>query len=152
MKLPKYQLKGEKSLRVFEFISEGHKGRIPKVIKYSKTNEKNVYNLAFGNKDITGDIDDLAVSNNRDSEKILATVVSTIYAFTDKHPERMIFATGSTKARTRLYRMGITKYIVEIKKDFEVLGFKEGNWHSFRKNVEYDAFLAIRKSFKNNTL
>jgi hypothetical protein len=145
MKLPKYQLKGDRSLRVFEFISEGPKGRIPKIIKYSETNEENVYNLAFGNKNVTGDIDDLTVSDNRDSEKIIATVVSTIYAFTDKHPERMVFATGSTKARTRLYRMGITKYIIEIKKDFEVLGFRDGNWHPFRKDEEYDAFLAIRK-------
>ena len=35
MKLPRYELKAEKSLMVFEFISEGTKGQIPKLIKYS---------------------------------------------------------------------------------------------------------------------
>ena len=144
MKLPKYELKGEKALTVFEFVSDGPQGKIPKLIKYSKTSEKDIYNLAFGNKNINGEIDDLAVSNNGDSEKILATVVSTVYRFTEKHPERIILATGSTKARTRLYRMGITKYIPEIKKDFEVFGFKDDGWHPFRKDIEYEAFLAKR--------
>lgn len=146
MKLPKYQLKAEKSLRVFEFVSEGPNGRINKIVKYCETNETNLYNLAFGDKDEIGDLDDLAISNNGDSEKILATVVSTLYAFTDIHPNAMVLAMGSTKARTRLYRMGITKYLTEIKKDFDIFGFKEGAWHSFRKNIEYDAFLAIRKN------
>src|SRR5690554_1018587 len=62
------------------------------------------------------EIDDKTVSNNGDSEKVLATVVATVYAFSDKYPDSWIFATGSTKARTRLYRMGITRYIDEIKK------------------------------------
>ena len=41
MKLPKYELKGEKALTVFEFVSEGPNGKIPKIIKYSKTSEEN---------------------------------------------------------------------------------------------------------------
>ena len=86
---------------VFEFISEGTKGPIPKLIKYSETNLKDMFNLAFGDKNPdTGDIDDKVVSNNGDSEKILATIVATIYAFSDKYPDSWVFATGSTKART----------------------------------------------------
>jgi len=103
-----------------------------------------LYILAFGNKNDNGEIDDLVVSDNKDSEKILATVVSTAYRFSENHPERMILATGSTKARTRLYRMGISKYILEIKKDFEIFGFRDNSWHPFRQNIEYEAFLAKR--------
>jgi hypothetical protein len=85
MKLPRYELKAEKSLMVFEFISEGTKGQIPKLIKYNETNLKDMYNLAFGDKNPeTGEIDDKVVSNNGDSEKVLATVVATVYAFSDK--------------------------------------------------------------------
>lgn len=146
MKLPRYELKAEKSLMVFEFISEGTKGEIPKLIKYSETNLKDMYNLAFGDKNSeTGEIDDKVVSNNGDSEKVLATVVATVYAFSDKYPDSWIFATGSTKARTRLYRMGITRYIDEIKNDFEIYGLKENEWEVFQKEVEYDAFLVRRK-------
>ena len=78
MKLPKYQLKAEKSLLVFEFISEGPKGQIPKLVKFTETNLKGLFNLAFGDKDQhTGEINDTVISNNDDSEKILATVVAT---------------------------------------------------------------------------
>jgi len=51
---------------------------------------------------------------------VLATVVATVYAF-DKYPDIWIFAIGSAKARTRIYRMGIAKYIDEIKYDFEII-------------------------------
>jgi hypothetical protein len=131
---------------VFEFISQGPKGQIPKLVKYSETNLKDMYNLAFGDKDSkTGNINDTVISNNGDSDMILATVVSTVYAFTDKYPDSWVFATGSTKARTRLYRMGITKYITEIKKDFQVFGLREDEWEKFEKEVEYEAFLVKRK-------
>ena len=146
MKLPRYELKAEKSLMVFEFVSEGPKGEIPKLIKYSETNLKDLYNLAFGDKNLkTGEIDDTIVSNNGYSEKVLATVVSTVYAFCDKHPESWIFATGSTKSRTRLYRMGITKYIDEVGKDFDVYGLRDNEWEEFVKEIEYDAFLVKHK-------
>jgi hypothetical protein len=127
---------------VFEFISEGPKGEISKLIKYSETNLKGLYNLAFGDKnETTGEIDDKVVSDNKDSEKVLATVVSSVYAFYDKHPDAYVFATGSTSARTRLYRMGITKYYDEVKKDFDIYGLKENEWQPFKKGIEYDAFL-----------
>ena len=91
MKLEKYSLKSEKDLTVFEFISEGPKGAIRKLIQFQKTNEPNLYNLAFGDKNSeTGEIDDLAISNNGDSEKVLATVVSALYAFFDKYPNAFV--------------------------------------------------------------
>ena len=146
MRLPKYRLKAEKSLMVFEFISQGPKGEIPKLVKYSETNLKDMYNLAFGDKDSkTGNINDTVISNNGDSDMVLATVVSTVYAFTDKYPDSWVFAIGSTKSRTRLYRMGITKYISEIKKDFQVYGLREDELEKFEKEVEYEAFLVKRK-------
>jgi hypothetical protein len=109
-------------MMTFEFISEGPKGLIHKLVRYQPTNLKEVYNLAFGDKDhTTGNIDDSVISNNKDSEKVLATVVATIYAFTDKYPDAWIYATGSTKSRTRLYIMGITKLFSEVNDDFELL-------------------------------
>ena len=147
MKLPRYELKAEQSLMVFEFISEGPKGQIPKLIKFSETTLKDVYNLAFGDKnDHTGDIDDTAISNNGDAEQILATVVSAVYAFSDANPDAWIYATGSTKARTRLYRMGITKYIDEVEQDFAVFGQRDGEWENFEKDMDYRAFIVQRKS------
>lgn len=85
MKLPKYPLASSDTLLTFEFISEGKRGLIHKLVRYQPTNIKDVYNLAFGDKDpSTGDIDDAVISNNGDSEKVLATVVASLYAFTDR--------------------------------------------------------------------
>ena len=81
MKLPKYPLASSDELMTFEFISEGSKGLISKLVRYQRTNVEGVYNLAFGDEDhLTGDIDDTVISNNGDSEKVLATVAATVYA------------------------------------------------------------------------
>ncbi len=147
MKLDKYELKSGEQLEVFEFVSVGIKGKIPKLIQYTPTNYKDLYNLGFGDKNMeTDEIDDSTISNNGDSEKVLATVVAILYAFFDKHKEAMVYATGSTKSRTRLYRMGITKYLEKIKQDFEIYGEIEVGWEEFQKDVEYEAFLVKLKN------
>jgi hypothetical protein len=146
MKLDRYELKSGEQLEVFEFISVGT-NRIVKLVQYTPTNYKNLYNLGFGDKNAeSGELDDTVISNNGDSEKVLATVVATVYAFTDKHKEALVYATGNTKVRTRLYRMGITKYLEEVKIDFEIFGETEQGWEEFSKDVEYNAFLVVRKN------
>ena len=146
MKYDKYQLESDRKLLLFEFTSVGPKGKIIKIVQYTETNLKDYYNLGFGDKnEKTGEIDDTAITNNGDSQMVLSTVASTVYAFTDKHPDAWIYAIGSNLARTRLYRIGITNNILEIKKDFEVFGLKDGQWHEFRKHTDYKAFLIRRK-------
>lgn len=147
MAFSRYELKSDASLTVFEFVSVGTKGEIPKIVQYSKTNLKDFYNLGFGDKDAeTGEVDDKVISDNGDGQKVLATVVATVFAFTDKYPEAWIYATGSTKSRTRLYRIGLTNNLNEITKDFDLYGLKEGEWQEFEKGIEYEAFLAKRRS------
>lgn len=148
MNKPKYLYKSEELFRVYEFISAGRNGKIKKMVQYSDTGTENVYNLAFGDYDeTTNEINDLTVTNNGDSLKVLATVASTLYAFTKKYPNAIIFATGSTDVRTRLYRMGITKNLAEIKEDFKVYGLtiSENKWKEFIVGEEYEAFLITRK-------
>ena len=138
MKQPKYQLKAENELLVFQFVSEGPKGRIPKLIEFTETNLKDFYNLAFGDKDdLTGGINDSIVSNNGDAEVVLAMVVSAVFAFTDRYPNSWVYATGSTNARARLYRMGISKYLGEIQSTFYIFGELGEEWHEFEKGVDF---------------
>ena len=146
MRNERYELEVESDALVFAFTSIGTKGEIPKLVMYQETNVKDVYNLAFGDKNInTGDLNDEVITNNNDSQKVLATVAATVYAFMYKYPNAWVAATGSTKARTRLYQMGISNNLKEITADFDVLGRKEGIWHQFEKNIAYDAFLIRRK-------
>ncbi len=146
MNLPCYALTAEQSMMIFEFISEGPNGQIVKIVQYTETNTKGVYNLAFGDRDASGALDDFSISNNGDREKVLATVVATIFAFTDTRPDAWIYAAGSTKSRTRLYRMGLSKYLEAMQNDFEVYGLRNQEWEIFVKGIEYEAFLAKRKN------
>lgn len=76
---------------------------------------------------------------------MLATVANTIIDFTNHYGNYSIVAEGNTPARTRLYQMGISNMPEEIKKDFEIYGLKDDDWHKFEKNVNYDGFLIKRK-------
>ena len=147
MNNPKYLYKTEGLFQIYEFVSEGPKGNIKKMVEYTETATKNVYNLGFGDYDeTTNAINDLSVANNGDSLKVLTTVASTIYAFIEKHPNAYILATGSTAVRTRLYRMGITNNLTEITEDFVVYGFSsEGVWEKFEVGEDYEAFLITKK-------
>ena len=105
-----------------------------------------VYNLAFGDKDpLTGDINDLEVTNNGDTEKVLVTVVAALYVFFENYPTAFVYATGSTKTRTRLYRMGINKFYKELQTDFYLYGQVGDDYPEFEMGTEYDGFLAQRK-------
>ncbi|OQP58171.1 hypothetical protein A3860_07555 [Niastella vici] len=146
MKTDKYPLRSEESYTVFEFISWGPKGFVHKLVHFQKTDAPGLYNLAFGDKNHeTGELDDLAKTNNGDSEKVLATVVAALYAFFTKHPEALVYATGSTTSRTRLYRRGITKYYDEMVIDFQVFGQVGNEFHLFETGKDYSGFLAQRK-------
>ena len=146
MRLPKYHLKAESKFTRFEFISEGTKGAIRKLIEFQATSDADVYNLAFGDKDpLTGDLNDLAVTNNGDTEKVLATIVAALYVFFDNYPAAYVYATGSTKARTRLYRIGITKFYEEMQKDFYLYGQVGDEYPVFELGKDYEGFLAQRK-------
>ncbi len=147
MRLPKYQLKSGERLSSYEFISEGPKGLIKKRIQFTLINKEEIYNLGFGDVDEqTNEFYDLVVSNNGDSEKVLATVISAVYAFCDMHPNAWVFATGSTASRNRLYQIGISKYIHEIKEDFDVYGQTEIDWEEFQLGRNYLGFLVQRKN------
>lgn len=101
MNYPRYEYSAEDELTVFEFDSIGIKGKITKIVQYTEMSVKGYYNLGFGDLDlVTREINDEIVTNNGDGQKVLATVVSTVYAFTGKNPEAYIYATGSNEART----------------------------------------------------
>jgi hypothetical protein len=118
-------------------------------VRYSRLNTGGIsyFNLAFGDlNETTGKIDDLAISNNQDRERILATVAATVLEFTNHFPNAMVYAKGSTPARTRLYQIGISANWTEIGTVLYVYGYEPNNgWESFQKNVKYEAFLVKRK-------
>ncbi len=147
MKLDQYELKADEPFTTFEFISEGLRGKILKLVQFTLIDkDHDIYNLAFGDKNyLTGEIDDKIVTDNGDSEKVLATVVAAVYNFCDYFPDVFIYATGSTPARTRLYKMGINKYFDVVESDFDVYGELENEWELYVKGKNYQGFAVQRK-------
>ena len=145
MMLDRYELKAGTNFTTFEFVSEGRKGKVTKVIQFQSMDYTGLYNLAFGDLMADGKIDDIVITDKGDSEKILATVVAAIYAFTHKYPDAWVYATGSTDGRTRLYRMGINKYFETVQADFQIFGDYKNEWEWYERGKDYQAFAVRRK-------
>lgn len=147
MELQTYPLSKTRDLKSYSFWSSGPNGFVRKVIKFQLIDyDKQLYNLAFGDAVSDSDlIDDRSVSNNGDTHTILATVATAASYFMADHPGAAILATGSTIARTRLYQMNISRFLVEISSGFAIKGYLNGDWEVFERNRNYDAFLLTRK-------
>ncbi|WP_346320222.1 hypothetical protein [Chitinophaga sp. YIM B06452] len=151
MPLERYEFSANGDFTEFEFWSEGPRGRIRKVVRYARLNERidgeTLHSLSFGDPLELGDQNMYhARSNNGDRDKILATVAFTALEFALRHPEGKILIRGSTPARTRLYQMGMNAnwgYIGEL---FRLEGFRCGQYEEFRRGRNYQYFLAQRKS------
>jgi hypothetical protein len=135
---------------VFDFISEGCNGKIPKRVEFMPTPWPDVYNLSFGDIKEDGDVDDSKISNNGDRNKILATIAKVVQLYTNKYPDRWIYFEGSTEQRTRLYRMAISIYLEELSVLFEFYAMVNGQegFVLFYKGLNVRAFLIKRKSIK----
>lgn len=152
MRLEHYEVRFDEPFTSFQFVGEGRKGRIRKSVQLSPMGG-NLYNLALGDVDAqTGQVDDLVVTDNGDDEKVLATVVEIVYRFCDRFPWARIYATGSTPARTRLYRMGINKHYRLAVEDFFILGQRpDDEREPFQKDGDYQAFIGIKKEVSFGT-
>lgn len=145
MKFEQYATTASETLTEYFFISTGPKGVFPNLVQYTYVAEPNVFNLGFGLLKEDGKIDDTFRASNGDTEKILATVGNTALLFTERFPDAKIFATGSSPARTRLYRKMLTLNKSEVEKTFKIYGRNQHLWHNFEPGVNYDAFLVVRK-------
>jgi hypothetical protein len=125
----------------YSFVSTGPKGDIRKIVQFEYIKDIDSYNLSFCDVKANGTLDDLVVSDNKDRNKILATVADAVTMFCEKHPNAWIYFTGSTAERTRLYKIAIALNIEELMIDFEILGVLHGMQcfvsMPFQKGINY---------------
>jgi hypothetical protein len=150
MLLERYEYEIGSSFQQYDFYSEGPKGKIRKAVLYSflgTVDGADYYNLGFGDYDEKGkNINDLSVSDNKDRDRVLATVAVTALEFTNHFPGCKIVAEGSTPSRTRLYQMGVAKNYAEITELFDIQGLTEkSGWVPFKAGENYLALLVARK-------
>jgi hypothetical protein len=76
---------------------------------------------------------------------VLVTVAYTIYEFFEEFPDAIVYISGVTPSRTRLYQINISKFFDYISNDFEVLGELEEGFERFKKNINYLGFAIKQK-------
>lgn len=148
MQLERYPFVEEPENHSYEFYSEGPRGRVKKVVEYTRLDGllTEAYNLSFGDWDYVNEkLDDQSITNNSDYEKVLVSVANSVADFLTNRPDAFIFAYGSTPSRTRLYQMVINKSWKEIEGRFIIKGFQHNRWQDFKPGVNYTAFLAELK-------
>lgn len=142
MKYEKYNVRVSDFYTRFEFNSDGPRGLVAKIVLINQYGENsNIHNLGFGDKLDDGSFDDIAITNNNDRDKVLATVAYTVGIFLEHYPSRSVVLAGSTEVRVRLYRMAISKNLEELEEKFNVFGLVDDRWCPFKRNHRYEAFL-----------
>ena len=105
----------------FTFTSVGKK-KIEKVVDFIPSGTPNIMHLSFGDQLPDGSIDYIAVSDNGDISRVLATVVAIVNHFTSSRPEVRIYFEGSTIGRTRLYKRMLKTYYPIFSKLYMIWG------------------------------
>jgi len=146
---PYTNLKASEDFQVFEFESVGLHGAIRKRIIFLPTKKSGVYSLVFGDIGENSAFDIYATSDNGDHNKVLATVAKAVEIYTSRYPKRWIHFSGSTRERTRLYRMAISINLGELSEKFEIYAEVSGRneFQAFKKSMPVEAFLIRRKKF-----
>lgn len=139
-----YEYTADSSFHNFYFCSSGPKGHIVKKVHF-KSFVDNLYNLSFGDYDPkTKQLNDKAVSNNSDMDKVFFTLARIIYEFSKQYPEARIYITGSTATRTRLYQIMINRYRDLITSVFKIQGCRNDEEETFISNKNYDSFILYK--------
>ncbi|MBL0739820.1 DUF6934 family protein [Chryseolinea lacunae] len=147
MEMPHYPMVVSEDRLTYEFFSDGPKGKILKSIWYEPLQTFSlVFNLALG--DVDNDMGDIrcdVVSNNNDRDKVLRTVAESVIVLCRFYPSAYVVFQGNSPARTRLYRMMLSKHLSEIRQRFWVFGILRDRTEPFRKNKNYRSFMVKAK-------
>jgi hypothetical protein len=150
MKQEYYEYYSDNQCLYFEFESVSKSKTVKKIIVFSPLeNNQNLYNLALADANEDGSFSDKAVTNNDDMEKVIATVIQAILRFFEKYPSKWVYIEGSTPDRTRLYRIVISKELLEVKKIVDIYGILGAEIEEFIKNRAYDSFVLALNSEAN---
>jgi hypothetical protein len=148
MNLARYPFEKYTEKYYYDFFSMGPQGTVRKLVCFelADTTTFQTFNLAFGDaRENSDEIDDLVVTNNNDSLKVLLTVAIIALEFLRFRPRAWIHVQGNTAVRNRLYRVWIGKFWNEIDQYFTVMGQRNGYWQPFEKEIMFDRFMFICK-------
>jgi hypothetical protein len=139
-----YNLHQNDDATQFVFFSEGNKGRVMKAVIISPYH-RNRWNLAFGDVQTDGEIDDSAMTNNNDVAKVMGTVAQAALLFSERHPDCSLVIYPVDEKRKWLYNLIFRRRLEEISAIFSVFGKRGRTWEAYNLGMEYDAFELFQK-------
>ena len=107
----------------YHFVSVG-KRAVNKIVEFRPLKFDKIYNLAFGDLNSDDTIDDLAITNNADTSKVMSTIIQIVRDFSVSNPDIKIYFTGSTDQRTAFYQRIITMYFDDFIEEFDITAFE----------------------------
>jgi hypothetical protein len=105
-----------------------------------------LYNLAFGDVNEYGELDDMIVTNNKDTAEVLATVIQAVLTFFEVYSDAAIYFKGSTLARTRLYQIVLGRELTNWNDTFTVYGLRNNQKFPFELGAQFEAFVIKLKN------
>lgn len=150
MKEKFYPFRASEDYLFYYFESRSSERIIAKGVQFEQIG-RSTYNLAFGDLDVDGALDDLVISDNGDMQKVMATVAQVIVTFFGAYKSKQIYFTGSSTARTRLYRVILNREIANWSDVFDIKCVSNNGPVSFPTNVNCEAFLIKRVDFEYET-
>ena len=144
MNIPSYDIECNEERLVFEFLSISDTKTVRKTIQYTNISD-NYYNLFLGDINDEGLVSDKTRSNNKDLERVLSTVVKTLFIFFNRYSNSSVYFNGGTPSRTRLYQIAILKYMNEFSEDFVILGVNNDILELFNEGRFYEGFIITPK-------
>ena len=102
---------------------------------------ENVYNFGFGDVNDDGQIDDLAVTDNKDTYAVFATLIQILFDFFKTHENKYVYFIGSTQSRTRMYQIILSKERTNWEGRLIVYGLLDGDTLPFEIDCRFDAFI-----------
>ncbi|MCF2520551.1 DUF6934 family protein [Dyadobacter sp. CY351] len=128
----------------FTFSSISQKHIVRKKAEFLLISE-DVCNFAFGDLTENNEIDDRAVTDNKDTNMVLATVIRILLEFLDTHKNKAVYFQGSTPSRTRMYQIILRKEKPNWETSLIVYGIFDGEIMPYETDFKFDAFIVKQK-------
>ncbi|WP_342088213.1 DUF6934 family protein [Dyadobacter sp. OTU695] len=110
----------------FDFLSIGYTAT-HKAILYKETEIPFLFSLTLAEVQWDGKLSTTINNSNADVKPTMATITKTFETFTAANPRAVIVFMGNTDAKTRLYRIAISRDLDKLLEKYVIWGIRNDN-------------------------
>lgn len=129
----------------YEFESVSTQKTVKKVVRITRTDVSNVFNLALFDILDDGTLSDISETRNSDLRTVLATVFHIVNDFYTQKPGSYLLFRGSDSRRHRLYSIAIAREFNQISERFVIHGLKNDTLYPYAQNCQFDFYVIEQK-------